>query len=198
MVPTRTATVGASPRDCQPRDCQPRERQPRECQPRERQPLAGGQRGALASPRARRILVLTADAEADAPCAGRDPGAARPGGWPRIPAQPFRSAGHLGRRHPRPGHAEFRPSESGHPERGGTFPVATVPPDLERGRHRVGAPGSAATAIPAPGPAAIAAPAPGTPVPPAGPAAAARRPAQQARASRPGRRRLARPGSRLA
>ena len=139
-------------RERQPRERQPCERQPRE-PPAPRAPPPGtpgvkllpdqrphpgplargptpapgaGRRGALAPPRAGRILVLTADAEAGAPCAGRDPGAVRPGGRPRIPAQPFRFAGH-------PGAAtRARPPRRGHPAR---------PPRRERG---TGSPNAAA------------------------------------------------------
>ena len=168
-----------------------------------------------ASPRPHASPWLTASA---VPSPRREPD----GSWssPLTPKPPPRALGATQALHGQAGSPGFQPSRSArpatpaaatpaaanpaaanparHPEHGGTFPVATVPPDLERGRHSVGAPGSAATAIPAPGPAAIAAPAPGTPVPPAVPAAAGRRPAHQARASRAARRRLARPGSGLA
>src|SRR5271157_4637754 len=166
MVPARIAATTRG-----------RARQP----PARRRPLVRDQYGPLPPPRARRILVFTADAEVHAPSAGRGPGTARPGGRPRIPAHSFCSVGRPERGRP----------ERGRPERGRTFPMATVPPGLERGRRPVGAPGPAATPIPTPGPAATAVPAPGAPVPPAGPATARRR-----RLARPGRRRLARPGRR--
>ena len=90
---------------------------------RARQPLAERPRRALAHPRAGRILVLPADAEAVPPDPGPDPGALRPGGRPGLPAHPYRPA-----RLPRRGYRGAGP-----------FPVATLSPGLDRSRHRVGA-----------------------------------------------------------
>src|SRR5207247_4743425 len=94
-------------------------------------PLAERPRRALAHPRAGRILVLPADAEASPPAPGPDQGALRPRGWPGLPAHPFRPA-----TLPRRGHRGAGP-----------FPVAALSPALDRGRRRVGAAPGAATAL---------------------------------------------------
>ena len=93
-------------------------------------------------------------------------------GRPGTPAHPSRFARRPGAGPPGP------------PGRGSTFPVATVPSALGRGRHPVGAaPGPATTASPAPGSA------PNAPVDtPAGAAAARRRPPRRARTGRARRR----------
>ena len=55
----------------------------------DRQLLAELQPGALAHPRAGRLLVLSADAETSASCPRPDPGAVWPCGRPGLPAHPF-------------------------------------------------------------------------------------------------------------
>src|SRR6266536_1840682 len=63
--------------------------QPRAARPSHaRQSLAERPRRALAHPRAGRILVLPADAEASPPAPEPDPGALRPRGRPWLPAHP--------------------------------------------------------------------------------------------------------------
>ena len=98
-----------------------------------RQPVAERPCRALAHPRARRILVFPAGAEASPPAPGPDPGALRPRGRPRLPAHPFR-----------PGRS---PGRGRRRER--SFPMAALSPALDRSRYRVGA---------APGPAVALAP----------------------------------------
>jgi hypothetical protein len=98
-----------------------------------RQPVAERPCRALAHPRARRILVFHADAEASPPAPGPDPGALRPRGRPRLPAHPFRAGRSPGRGR----------------RRAGSFSLAALSPALDRRRYRVGA---------APGPAAALAP----------------------------------------
>ena len=95
------------------------------------QPLAERARRALAHPRAGRILVLPADAEASSPAPGPDPGALRPRGRPWLPAHPFRPG-----RFPGSGR-----------RRAGSFPVAALSPALDRGRYRVGAASGPAAAL---------------------------------------------------
>ena len=95
------------------------------------QPLAERARRALAHPRAGRILVLPADAEASSPAPGPDPGALRPRGRPWLPAHPFRPGRFPGRGR----------------RRAGSFPMAALSPALDRGRYRVGAASGSATAL---------------------------------------------------
>ena len=88
-TPEPAQPQNASPENASPENASPENASPENASPRARRRTRRRRRGALAPPRAGRILVLTACCAAShaASCAGRRPKRWRgPGGRPRIPA----------------------------------------------------------------------------------------------------------------